>query len=137
MRMSFRISAGIVLCLLGILGCIYSIRVARAQKLYYSVKYGSLTTADPYVIKTACDEAYNLYPHNYNLCNQASSTLWSLITASEADKRESAINLVELWSKRGLIANPYCLALRYRKAELLSLSSANEAADYWKEFTDT
>ncbi len=135
MRTSFRIFAGLTLCLFGIFGCIYSICVASAQKLYYSVEYGILTNASPAVIEAACIKAHNLYPHNYNLSVRASRILWPLIFADDVVNDELAIDKVELWCNRGLAENPYHLALRYRKAELLSLSSATEAADYWAEFT--
>ncbi len=133
---TIRISAGLVICLIGIFGCVYSIRVAKAQRLYFQVEYGTLTNATPTVIESTCTTAYDLYPHNYKLSARASRTLWHLASSSKTEQKQNIVDQVELWCDRGLAENKYDLSLRYRKAELIYLSSASDAADYWKEFVD-
>jgi len=133
---TIRILLGIAFCMLGIFGCVYSIRVTKAQRLYYLVEYGDLTNAAPNVVESTCAAAYDIYPHNFNVSARAARTLWLRAFSSTVDDKASVIDQTEFWCDRGLIENPYSLSLKYRKAELISLSSANDAADYWTEFVD-
>ncbi len=132
----FRIFAGSGVVLISLLGFIYCIRLTHAQKLYYDVEYGSLSKAAPYLIAEACKTAHNLYHHNYNLCNRAAATYWGQVSTTDCKKHSAVIDKTEHWCERGLSENRYKMSLRYRKAELLSLISANDAADYWEGFVD-
>lgn len=136
MKHAISISTGVLLIILGLFGAVYSIRTACAQKIYHSVKYGSLTNASSKIIEDNCIKANNLYSHNYNLCNIAAKLLWTQALKSSADNKRNLIKLVGQWCDKGLEENYYDLSLRYRKTELIALSSKTEAADYWKLYSD-
>jgi len=132
-----RITAGIILCAVGITGGVYSIRTARAQTIYHSVKYGRLTNAVPDMVIKACEKSYRLYPHNYDLCIQANLRLWPAISDSDRRDKDGSLELIESWCDRGLRLNFNHRTLRCTKASLISRRSASEAADYWDRFIDS
>jgi hypothetical protein len=136
MRVFIRVATGIVLCAAGIMGGVYSIRTSRAQSIYYSVKYGSLTNAAPDVVLNLCEDSFRLYPHSHDLSIQACLKMWSALSSENESEAETAINSIQLWSDRGMQQNRYHRTLNQIKADMISLESTRDAADYWMGFVD-
>ncbi len=135
MQRTIRVSTGIALTALGILGTVYSVQVARSQRIYHAVKYGSLSEAPPAVVADACEAAFTLYPHNYYLSIEATDRLWPGRDAAPSE-RTAGLAQVESWCERGLAQNPYRRKLRRTKTRLLGQTSPDAAANYWKQYVD-
>jgi hypothetical protein len=119
------VMAGLMLVFAGVFGIIYSLRVARSQSLYHSIKYGTFSDAGPAEVADLCAAAHEIYPQNYYLCIEAVDRLWGSDAAGAA-----------LWCERGLALNPYHRVLRRANTQLLAKESPADAADYWSEFVD-
>jgi len=129
-----RVSTGIALAALGMLGAAYGVRVAISQIRYHAVKYGTLSDAPPAVIADACESAYTLYPHSYFLAIQAVEKLWPARRITDQAERDAAFALVGRWCERGLAQNPYHWRLRRARTRLLARESPTAAAEYWETF---
>jgi len=134
---AIRISLGAVLVGVGLLGALYSVRVAHASQIYRVVKYGALseTNASAVAVAEACEAAFALYPHNYYLSIEAARRLWPARGVASVE-RNAGLQMVETWCGRGLAQNPYPWQLRRTKARLLGLESPVAAADYWEQFVE-
>jgi len=132
---AIRVTIGIGLIALAFLATIYSVRVARSQRIYHTVKYGDLSEAAPAAVHEALDAAFSLYPHNYHLCIEATARLWPAGGLSSGE-RSAALAQVEQWCDRGLAENPHPWELRRMKTRLLAETSPDAAADYWREYVE-
>ena len=127
--------AGVVLCAGGVFAFYYSIRTARSQQIYYSLKYGAGSAAMSLEQASgAAEKARRLYPYNYELPIYICSRYLPQIRHSSADR--DVTDLVRRQCDYGLSLNPYPRVLRYTKALLLADASPAEAADYWTGFVD-
>jgi len=136
MRQIIRIAVGVFLCAAGIIGGIYSIRTARAQHIYHSVRYGQLSDVSSDAVLKQCEKSYKLYPYSYDLSIQACLKMWPGLSSENSSESKAAAASIELWCDRGLGQNPYHRTLNQTKADMISLRSSADAADYWMGFID-
>ena len=132
----YRVASGLVLVVLGTFAVLYSMRVAKAQRIYYAVKYGAFSDAVPNVIASRCEAAHALYPHHYFLCIHAVGRLLPVAYKAEQGERDAALLYVNQWCERGLALNPYHWRLHRAKTRLCAEESPKAAAEYWEAFVD-
>ena len=125
---------GLLLCLAGVAAAVYSVRAARAQCIYYSVKYGRGSQASIAEIASRSEISNRLYSHNYELAAQMCRNY--LHSRDSVLSSDDGAALAELWCRRGLAMDPYQRVLRYTEAVLLARKSPSEAACAWEKFVD-
>jgi len=121
--------------ILSLVGLIYSVRTAIAQRVYCQAKYGAIKD-DPDQVLAGCERAHRLYPHNYRFCIWAMETAWYGRHDRSGNEIPERVAMADTWCGRGLELNSYKLELRLVETHLLARESAARAAARWQEYVD-
>lgn len=129
------VAMGMVLLIISVAGVVAGVRAGVAQGLYFQAKYGSARD-NPDRIFALCENAYRLYPFNYNFCILAAETAYH--TSFNVDRNEAARRraLAERWCSIGLRLNFHRSELRLLKTRLLAPDHLSDAIRYWEAYVD-
>lgn len=126
---------GFVLLILGGLALKHSFKAGISQWHYYQGKYGS-DRGDIRQFQLRCHKAIRYYPHHYRLCMYAAEETLREAEMPGTTNATEWLQTSRFWCERGLALNNYPTTLRWVKATLLSKEDPEQAALYWKKYTE-